>query len=47
MFTSSFKEGAEPIVLTPPEEEPPGESLNMVRFYNYTHRPAYSIPKLK
>ncbi|KAL5239529.1 hypothetical protein ACI65C_006939 [Semiaphis heraclei] len=29
MFTSSFKKGAEPIVLTPPEEKPPEESLNM------------------
>ncbi|XP_022168469.1 uncharacterized protein LOC111032442 [Myzus persicae] len=30
MFTSSFKEGVEPIVLTPPEDKPPEESLNIM-----------------
>lgn len=29
MFTSSFKEGAEPIVLMPPEDKPSEESLDM------------------
>jgi len=38
MFTSSFKEGAEPIVLTPPEEKQPEESLNMVKFYHTPYK---------
>jgi len=31
MFTSSFKEGAEPIVLTPPDDKSSEGIINMVR----------------
>lgn len=33
MFTSSFKEGVEPIILPPPDDKTFEEPLSMVRMY--------------